>query len=44
MIGGVLTEINVTSPTGVQEINALEGRKLEAEILDAVEAKLAARS
>jgi glutathione synthase len=42
VIGGLLTEINVTSPTGVQEINALEGRSLEAEILDALEARVAA--
>ena len=42
VIGGLLTEINVTSPTGVQEINALEGRSLEAEIVDALEARVAA--
>ena len=41
VIGGRLTEINVTSPTGVQEIDALENRRLEADILDAVERKLA---
>ena len=41
VIGGRLTEVNVTSPTGVQEINALEGRCLEAEIIDAVERKVA---
>ena len=40
VIGGRLTEVNVTSPTGVQEINALEDRCLEAEILDGVEARL----
>jgi len=34
VIGGRLTEINVTSPTGVQEINALENTRLEARILD----------
>lgn len=38
VIGGRLTEVNVTSPTGVQEVNALEGGQLEARILDAVEA------
>ena len=38
VIGGFLTEVNVTSPTGVQEVNALENRCLEAEILDGVEA------
>ncbi len=40
VIGGRLTEINVTSPTGVQEVNALDGVKLEATFMDAVEAKL----
>ena len=43
VIGGKLTEINVTSPTGVQEINALNGVKLEALILDRVEALVEAR-
>jgi glutathione synthase len=38
VIGGFLTEVNVTSPTGVQEINAFEGTRLEAVILDRVEA------
>jgi glutathione synthase len=40
VIGGFLTEVNVTSPTGVQEINRLEDRCVEAEILDGVEALL----
>jgi glutathione synthase len=35
VIGDRLTEINVTSPTGIQEINRLDGVRLEAEILDA---------
>jgi len=43
VIGGFLTEVNVTSPTGVREIDALEGRCLEAEILDAAEARLVDR-
>jgi glutathione synthase len=43
VIGGRLTEVNVTSPTGVQEINAIEGRQLEADVIDAVERRLAAR-
>ena len=42
VIGGYLTEINVTSPTGVLEIDALESRCLEAEILDALESRLRA--
>jgi glutathione synthase len=36
VIGPWLTEINVTSPTGIQEINRLYGRKLEAELVDRV--------
>lgn len=43
VIAGQLTEVNVTSPTGVQEIDALDGRSLEAEILDAIEGELAER-
>jgi glutathione synthase len=37
VIGGYLTEINVTSPTGIQEANALDGVRLEARVLDGVE-------
>ena len=37
VIGGWLTEINVTSPTGIQEINAFENTALEAQVLDAAE-------
>jgi glutathione synthase len=43
VIGGFLTEVNVTSPTCVQEINALEGVKLESRIVDFIEKKAAAR-
>lgn len=43
VIGGYLTEINVTSPTGLQEIARLDGRHLEADIWDAIEKRLAAR-
>jgi glutathione synthase len=39
VIGGYLTEINVTSPTGLQEIDRLDGVSLEALIIDAVERK-----
>lgn len=42
VIGDFLTEINVTSPTGIQEINALMGTHLERDLTDAVEARLAA--
>lgn len=38
IIGDWLTEVNVTSPTGVQEINALDGVRLEAVVIDFVEA------
>ncbi len=37
VIGDYLTEINVTSPTGIQEINRLSGTKIEALIWDAIE-------
>jgi glutathione synthase len=37
VIGGYITEINTTSPTGVQEINRLNGVKLEEEVIDFVE-------
>ena len=43
VIGEYLTEINVTSPTGLQEINRLDGVKLEARVWDAIEARLAGR-
>jgi len=41
VIAGHLTEVNVTSPTGLQEINRFDGVKLEAEIIDWVEARRA---
>jgi glutathione synthase len=44
VIGGRLTEVNVTSPTGVQEINRLEGHggkaRLEARFIDWLEKKI----
>jgi len=42
VIGACLTEINVTSPTGLQEIARLGGPRLEAPIWDAIEARVAA--
>lgn len=39
VIGDYLTEINVTSPTGIQEIDRFDGICIEAEIWDAIEAK-----
>ena len=44
VIGGLLTEVNVTSPTGLQEINALDGVRLEERVIDRVEALIAASS
>ena len=43
VIGDYLTEINVTSPTGIQEINRLEGVKLEVAVWNAIEARYKAR-
>ncbi len=40
VIGGYMTEINVTSPTGLQEINRFDDVCLEADIWNAIEAKL----
>lgn len=34
VIGDYLTEVNVTSPTGIQEIDRLEGGNLSARVLD----------
>lgn len=42
VIGDYLTEINVTSPTGIQEIDRFDGVCIEAEIWDAIEARRAA--
>jgi len=41
VIGRFMTEINVTSPTGIHEINRLDGVRLEATLWDAIEARLA---
>ena len=40
VIGGYMTEINVTSPTGLQEVNAFDDVCLQADIWNAIEAKL----
>jgi glutathione synthase len=40
IIGKYLTEVNVTSPTGVQEIDRLDQVKLEAKVIDLVEARV----
>ena len=41
VIGDYLTEINVTSPTGIQEINRFDGTALERMVWDAIEARFA---
>ncbi|RVT99174.1 glutathione synthase [Rhodovarius crocodyli] len=41
VIGGYLTEINVTSPTGLQELARFDGIQLERNIWDVIEAKRA---
>ncbi len=40
VIGGYLTEINVTSPTGIVSIDTFNGTNTGAKIWDAIEAKL----
>jgi glutathione synthase len=40
VIGDYLTEINVTSPTGLQEITRFDGVRIEASIWDRIEAKV----
>ena len=41
VIGDWLTEINVTSPTGIQEIDRFDGINIEAAIWDRIEARVA---
>jgi glutathione synthase len=43
VIGSSLTEINVTSPTGIREIRALGGPAIEEQVLDSVERRVAAQ-
>ena len=43
VIGPYLTEINVTSPTGIRQVKAFGGNDIAAMIWDAIEAKLKAR-
>ena len=40
VIGSFLTEVNVTSPTGIQEINALNGVHLESQVIDFIETQV----
>lgn len=39
VIGGWLTEINVTSPTGIQQVNRFDGVAIEEQLLDAALAR-----
>jgi glutathione synthase len=41
VIGDYLTEINVTSPTGLQELERFEGRNVTLFIWEAIEARRA---
>ena len=43
IIGRYLTEVNVTSPTGIEEVNAFEGSCIEKDVVDFVERKVAER-
>jgi glutathione synthase len=43
VIGGMVTEINVTSPTGVQELHRAFGIDVPALLMDAIDRRLAAR-
>ncbi|WP_428265056.1 glutathione synthase [Haliangium sp.] len=42
VIGGMLTEINITSPTGIRHLDSLEGRNSSAQVIDCLERKAAA--
>lgn len=41
VIGNYLTEINVTSPTGIQELERFDGINVAATIWEAIEARCA---
>ena len=43
VIGDYLTEINVTSPTGLQQINRFDNVRLEERIWDAIESRFKER-
>jgi glutathione synthase len=43
VIGDYLTEVNVTSPTGIREVKRFGGADIAALIWDAIEEKVAAR-
>jgi glutathione synthase len=44
VIGGMLTEINITSPTGIRHIAQLENRNVAGQVLDAFERLARARA
>jgi glutathione synthase len=44
VIGDYLTEINVTSPTGIRELDRQFGLDIAAKLIDAIDRKLASRS
>jgi glutathione synthase len=43
VIGGFVTEINVTSPTGIRELEKAEGHDIAGALIDAVLARLPRR-
>jgi glutathione synthase len=43
VIGDYLTEINVTSPTGIREIHKYSGINLADELIERIEQELVAR-
>ena len=43
VIGDYLTEINVTSPTCIRELDSIYGLDIASELMDAIENQLAAR-
>jgi len=43
VIGGKLTEVNVTSPTGIQQMNRLDGIDYTARVIDWIERKVKSR-
>ncbi|HEY4241878.1 MAG TPA: glutathione synthase [Kofleriaceae bacterium] len=43
VIGNMLTEINITSPTGIRHIARLDGRNVAGEVLDRLARRLAAK-
>lgn len=40
VMDGRLIEINVTSPSGIPEVNALYGKKIHEDVADFVESKI----